>query len=95
MAQGVNIFHNITQFFEHIPRAPEITDLVSLGDTSSLGQWLQAGFQIIACMIMEFSTISLFRYVLSGLQHVLPLTFSMSATQAVSFLTIDSDSSAS
>lgn len=38
MTQGVKIFHNITQIFKQNPRNPEITNLVSLGDTSILRQ---------------------------------------------------------
>ena len=62
------IFHNIIQIFEQIPRAPKITDLVSLWDSSNFGQWLWTGFQAIACIIIiGFATIILFRRVLSGL----------------------------
>ena len=52
-------------------------------------------FQTIAgIIIIEFASILLCRCVLSGLQHALLLTFSISATQVFHVLIIDSDASA-
>lgn len=68
-AQEVKIVHSITHISEQIPRTPEIIDLVSLWDPSSLRQWLQNEFQTVASIIIiEFPTRILFRCILSGLQ---------------------------
>lgn len=94
MTQDVKILHTIIQILEQIRRTSEVTDLFSWMNPSSWGQWLWTGIQSIACLIIiEFATIILFRCILSGLQCALPLTLSLSATQAVNVLAIDLDTS--
>ena len=80
---------NASQYYTNLGTdsgAPQITDLVSLRDPSSLGQWLLTEFQTIASIIITgFSTVILFRCVFSGFQGALPLTFNISATQEVKY----------
>lgn len=73
--QDNKVVHNGTQIFDQVPRAPKVTDLVLLQDTSNLGPWIQTRFQTAVCVfIIGFGTRILFRYVLSELQCTLPLT---------------------
>ena len=93
MAQDVKIFSNTVQIFEHIPWASQITDVFSWLDLSSLGQKLLTEFPTIVCIIIiGFVIITEIRCIFSW---YLPLTFNISATLAVSVLTIKSDALAS